>query len=319
MSEDAIDVVVTWVDGQDPHRSEKLSQYLSAFKDVPTSAAPTRFNECGEIRYCVFSILKYMPWVRKIFIVTDDQVPSVYKELLETPFAQKLEMVSHRTIFKGHESALPTFNSISIESMLWRIPNLAEQFIYFNDDCFVTKPLDRQAFFSKGAPLIRGHWRTQMAKKWQNRLGFLLRTPNGSKPKDPYRHLLEKSARSAGHQTRYLEFAHAPFALLKSIFEACYARHPEWIETNIQYRLRDEKQFWPIATSQYKLLKEGKGKLDKTLKSVIVNGDLHSSESIKESDENNQNTAFLCMQSLDASPKQTQAYLLDWLDRHITL
>ena len=42
---------------------------------------------------------------------------------------------------------LPTFNSTTIEMYLHRIPDLAEQFIYSNDDMFPIRPLQISDFF----------------------------------------------------------------------------------------------------------------------------------------------------------------------------
>ena len=48
-------------------------------------------------------------------------------------------MVDHAAILPA--DALPTFNSHAIESALHRLPDLAEHFVYFNDDFFLGRPL----------------------------------------------------------------------------------------------------------------------------------------------------------------------------------
>lgn len=52
--------------------------------------------------------------------------------------------MDHREII-DHDY-LPTFNSHVIEANLHKIPNLSEHFIYFNDDVFVAKPLQKAIF-----------------------------------------------------------------------------------------------------------------------------------------------------------------------------
>ena len=78
ITEKTIDVVITWVDGRDPLHRKKMSAYVketeTAHEDV---AAPTRFFSEGEIYYCVASILRFAPFVRKIFIITDEQNPDL--------------------------------------------------------------------------------------------------------------------------------------------------------------------------------------------------------------------------------------------------
>jgi hypothetical protein len=82
--------------------------------------------------------------VRRIFLVTDDQVPA----WLDTDHPN-LTMVSHREVFGG-TGRLPTFNSHAIESRLHRIPGLSEHFLYLNDDVFLGRPVAPGLFFTPG-------------------------------------------------------------------------------------------------------------------------------------------------------------------------
>jgi hypothetical protein len=69
--------------------------------------------------------------------------------LLDHP---KITIVDHKEIFKD-PAQLPTFNSQALECHLHRIPNLAEHFIYFNDDVFVGQPLSESDFFTDGGQI----------------------------------------------------------------------------------------------------------------------------------------------------------------------
>ena len=69
----------------------------------------------------------------------------------------KIRRVTHRELFEGFEDNLPTFNSLAIETLLWRIPDLAEQFLYFNDDVFLTAPIVLLRRFPQ--------WRTGFARQ----------------------------------------------------------------------------------------------------------------------------------------------------------
>ena len=70
----------------------------------------------------------------------------------------KIRIVDHRAIFRDHLEALPTFNSRSIEAMLYRIPGLAEQYVYFNDDMSLIKPVGPEHFFGPNGPVLRGYY-----------------------------------------------------------------------------------------------------------------------------------------------------------------
>ena len=59
-----------------------------------------------------------------------------------------MRIVDHAEIMPA--DALPTFNSHAIESCIHKIPDLAEHFIYFNDDFLLARPLSPRMFFNAG-------------------------------------------------------------------------------------------------------------------------------------------------------------------------
>ena len=87
-----------------------------------------RYRDNHELKYSLRSIFKYAPWIRRIYIVTADQLPSWID--MSHP---RLEMVTHEDIFPN-KSHLPTFSSPAIETHLHNIKGLSRRFIYFNDD-----------------------------------------------------------------------------------------------------------------------------------------------------------------------------------------
>ncbi|MFF1465050.1 stealth conserved region 3 domain-containing protein [Streptomyces sp. NPDC058330] len=138
-----VDAVYTWVDGADLDWLERKNTALAGLgletEDAATSAA--RFRDRDELRYSLRSIDMYAPWIRNIYLVTDQQVPS----WLDTEHP-RVRVVDHREIF-GPRGMLPTYNSHAIESQLHHIEGLAEHFLYFNDDVFVGRTLQPGMFF----------------------------------------------------------------------------------------------------------------------------------------------------------------------------
>ncbi|GAA0458201.1 exopolysaccharide phosphotransferase [Paractinoplanes deccanensis] len=143
-----IDAVYTWVDGEDPGWYERKARALRDNGWVAGSSGQTanrsRFVSRDELRYSLRSLHAFAPWIRHVFLVTDDQVPA----WLDLDRAD-LTVVSHREIF-GDTGRLPTFNSQAIESRLHRIPGLAEHFLYLNDDVFLGRPVPPEMFFTPG-------------------------------------------------------------------------------------------------------------------------------------------------------------------------
>lgn len=98
--------------------------YVKKSEDVSAS----RYEDNDELRYSLRSLEKHAPWVRRVYVVTNGQIP--YWLNLENP---RVTIVTHEEIFLN-KSHLPTFSSPAIESHLHRIPGLSEKFIYMNDD-----------------------------------------------------------------------------------------------------------------------------------------------------------------------------------------
>eukprot|EP00808_Paulinella_micropora_P024476 g15461.t1 len=137
--------------GQDGGSSGKVGNTSPSGATAPPSAVKkqaephldmARFRDNQELRYSFRSIWKFAPWVRKIFLVTNGQVPNWVN--LEHP---RLQLVTHRDIFPN-QSHLPTFSSPAIETHLHRIPGLADKFIYFNDDVMLGNEIWPDDFYS---------------------------------------------------------------------------------------------------------------------------------------------------------------------------
>lgn len=136
-----IDVVYTWVDNHDEKWQKKFNKFsvTNSTQLGKHATDKARFDNHNEIYYSIKSVLINIPWVRNIFIVTDNQIPDVLS------LSNKIKIVDHRDIIEN--TFLPTFNSHVIEAHLHNITDLSEHFIYFNDDVFVARPLMASHFF----------------------------------------------------------------------------------------------------------------------------------------------------------------------------
>ncbi len=310
-----VDAVVTWVDGSDVLHIKKRQTYLkSIYKDTPSddSVAPTRFNSSGEINYCLRSLLHFAPWLRTIYVVTDGQVPSIITALQGTSYEDRIKIIDHREIFKNFEEYLPTFNSLSIESMLWRIPGLSEQFIYLNDDCALLRPVEPTDFFLEGLPVVRGMWKTQHAHKW--------RTYFSSKPIAPHRQYQENSAKLAGYTHKFLHLPHVPFPLVKQVFADYFEAHPDIILKNLHDRVRSPGQFWSISLVYHLGLRDKHLVINNALQAVSVHTTHHAWPKIQSRlarAHRNSRILFICIQSLDQATSAVRHALVTWLDAHI--
>jgi hypothetical protein len=125
----AVDVVYTWVDGDDPAYAAVRNVWAGRCGVRPS---PERDRDNLELlRYSLRSLERYLPWHGRLYIVTArPQVPAWLKTSGNGTGAR---IVHHDEIFADPE-ALPTFNSFAIEHNLPFIPGLSNPFLYLNDD-----------------------------------------------------------------------------------------------------------------------------------------------------------------------------------------
>ena len=104
-------------------------------------SSKSRFVSNDELKYSLRGLEKHAPWIRKIFLVTNGQVPNWLD--MDSP---KIEIVTHEEIFVN-KSHLPTFSSAAIETHLHRIPGLSDNFLYLNDDIIINQPITPHDFY----------------------------------------------------------------------------------------------------------------------------------------------------------------------------
>lgn len=145
MNDYPVDVVITWVDGNDPAWQAEKARYSPDNKAFQAASSNIRFRDWENLQYIFRGIEQFMPWVSKVFFITWGHLPSWLNT--ECP---KLRIVRHDAYLP--EEYRPTFNSNAIELNLHRIPELSERFINFNDDMFVIGQTKKSDFFQDGLP-----------------------------------------------------------------------------------------------------------------------------------------------------------------------
>lgn len=144
-----IDVVIPWVDGDDPAWRKERARYTPA---ANADGREERYRDWDNLQYVFRGIETFMPWVNQVHFVTCGHLPkwlNVACPRINTT-CPKLHIVRHEDFIPAE--FLPTFNANTIELNLHRIPGLAEQFIYFNDDMFPLQPMRPERFFRNGLP-----------------------------------------------------------------------------------------------------------------------------------------------------------------------
>lgn len=254
-----IDAVLTWVNGNDPKLNAKRNKYFTAKREdkLEDIAGPERFIQSYEIKFAVASILRFAPYVKRIFIITDNQDPGL-DLFIKKNFPDNevpVVIVDHSIVFEGYEQYLPVFNSISIETMMWRIPDLSEEFIYMNDDFFFASPSIKENLFRDGKVVCYSSRFPSAVMKVLRAIRF---RKNNHK-RFTYKDSLLNGAEMAGGGRYFFYLPHEPHPIFKSVLEEYFKTHPESILRNIRHRFRDNEQF--NVQGFFYVLAESKGLL----------------------------------------------------------
>jgi hypothetical protein len=154
-----IDLVYLWVDGSDPAWLSRKNAFLGIVDSDNDTNCKGRTVSNDELKYSLRSVEKHLPWIRKIFIVTDQQIPA-WLNISNS----KIQIIDHTNILP--KESLPCYNSVVLEYFLYRIPSLSEHFLYANDDMFFNANLLPSFFFGKdGYPVVR--LRRKLFGKWR--------------------------------------------------------------------------------------------------------------------------------------------------------
>lgn len=241
-----IDFVVTWVDGSDEKWLKEKKEHLP-----DTNLDPNRFRDWDLLKYWFRGVEKYAPWVNKIHFVTWGHTP----EFLDLNHP-KINIVRHQDYLNPEYH--PTFNSHTIELNFHRIPELAENFVYFNDDSFLIKEVSQEDFFKNGLPrdvailnpivpksydsvsnvmvndigIINSHFsfRKSFKENWSKWLNYRY------KRLLPLNLLFQPWSSVVG-----LYQQHLPTSLLKSTMEEVWQKEPEILHETSVRKYRDTK------------------------------------------------------------------------------
>lgn len=191
-----MDVVITFVDGNDPLWREDFRRQL----DVPV--LEKRYRDWGLLRFLLRGIETHLPFVRKVFLVVarDSQVPAWVDRT-------QVNVVLHEEIIPA--ACLPTFNSCTIEMFLHRIPGLDERYLYFNDDVFPMQDCTEEDFFPEGHPAIGF-----ACCRWSRSL-FKRQCLNSDR--------MARRAAGVGEERGFIRPEHICSPMLKSACEAAFA------------------------------------------------------------------------------------------------
>lgn len=265
--EQTVDFVVCWVDGSDPAWQAEKQKYDP--NKNPGDARTIRYRDWDNLHYWFRSVETFTPWVNKVHFVTWGHVPEWLN--LDCP---KLNVVRHEDYIP--QEYLPLFSSRPIELNIHRIKTLSEQFVYFNDDMFILKPMKKEDFFLNGLPRDVGvlapyisDVRHSIASVISNNMEIInttfsrKRTIN-EKPLNwfnpQYRLLNRYTLASLVFGKWFTGFwgSHFPNTYLKSSFTEVWTKEFDALHLTCTHRFRDPRdvnhwliRYWQLASNRF--------------------------------------------------------------------
>lgn len=256
-----MDFVIMWVDGSD---DKWLSEKEKYEKDSVGDKRNARFRDWDNLHYWFRGVEKYAPSVEKIHFVTEGHTPKWLN--LNSP---KINIVKHSDIID--DKYLPLFNSRAIEINLHKIKGLSQQFVYFNDDMFITDYVEREYFFKDGLPcdikaynvispindlaipLIRN---MKIINKYFNKTSIL------NNKLLNYKYGIKNNFRTTilnlwPNLIGFFE-PHQPSSFLKETFETVWDKEKDILERTLESRFKNDTninqylfRYWQLASNKF--------------------------------------------------------------------
>ena len=130
IEKEPIDLCIKYIDLRD--NSLKRNEITQIYKDLD--------NE--ELKYSLRSIMEYIPWIRKIFIVMPNE---------KVRFLKSYDEIKDKIVYVKDKDLLG-YDTANIYAFLFNLHKIkkfgiSRNFIYMEDDYFVGKPLNKSDFF----------------------------------------------------------------------------------------------------------------------------------------------------------------------------
>lgn len=299
-----IDLVYLWVNGNDPQWIAKRNACIGAPTRNQENCA-ARYADSGELKYSLRSVEKNAPWIRKVFIVTDNQVP----EWLDTT-CPKVQIVDHAEIMPAE--SLPCFNSTILEHYLHKIPGLSEHFLYSNDDMYINRSVSPETFFSSdGFPVIY-MTRRPFRKQLLSLISFI-RKKVLRKPMNLYVQIIHNAALlvEKRYGTYYGCKAHHNMdSYLKSTFEKVHHDFEEEI-SSMRYHHKRSMDDYQRSLYSYVSLAEHRGHLQYVSQKHSFKLQINNRKMYEKLEA--YNPVFFCMNDSSHATDDDRQYSIDYL------
>ena len=225
-----IDIVIPWVDGNDPEWQTSFKKY-SINETAKDDNSVIRYRDWDNVQYVFRGIEKFAPWVNKVHFITNGQTPKWLN--LDAP---KLNFVKHDDFFitspvtekRFFKRGLPC--DIAVLDAL--MPTVPRRMVLLNDVAAVNRHFDKRR-------VVRANW-----SKWYNlKYGSILWRTIALTP----------WSRFSGFRN-----THLPQPYLKSVISEVWEHEENVLVSTCSHRFRDISdlnqsvfRFWQLASGRF--------------------------------------------------------------------
>jgi hypothetical protein len=223
-----VDVVYLWKDESDGNWVKRERSDLDSLEDSYYVNQPQYYSDdakltLDDLRYSLRSVEKYFADLGHVYIVTDGQRPRWLN-----PECKDITIVDTTEIFDD-EAYLPSYNSQAIESYLYNIEELTDEFIYLNDDFYFNSPMNSSDFF-----LSDGRIRVRLGRGLSSK-----GEPCNNEDADTSAHKNSNAVLDTRFKNEIrMTVMHRPYSLSKPLMRECLKRFPEEFHQTRKSRFR---------------------------------------------------------------------------------
>ena len=245
-----VDAVIAWVDGNDRVHAEKR-RALARGRLRSAAADPTRFATVAR-----WSIAWPRAALRALAACHPHRQrradPGTDPKLRE-PFSNRaVRVVDHRGKFRRLRGLPADLQKPEHRSMLWRVPGLAERFIYLTMISTCSGRWPGMIFSSKGArPAACARWRRRPGRAGPE-AGGMRACAVSRKPAAVSNHGAQQlDRRKLGFRGLLSPVPHCPHRCGARRWPRTLPKHPEQLAANVAHRLRAAEQFLLSAVADH--------------------------------------------------------------------
>ena len=228
--------------------NDEFVEQMKPYKDT-SNIRTERFSTIDELVYSFRSYRKHCSWHkgRVILVTCCNQIPARiddtkvvrWKSVRDNYDESSMRQNKDQILWMDHTDFipscyLPTFNSVTIETCLWRIPYITPIFVEWNDDMFAIKDTRPEDFKKDG-----------LVQNIHNGIysSCILRQAM-------HTHLVCNALDRSPNYIRYFK-DHTPWVIVTEVLRSICTEYPDVYENNLRHKFRDTSQVCVLSMAVY--------------------------------------------------------------------